>query len=93
MTSTQTADPDTTSSGFNTVDGMAGFLAAASIALSGVALAQSPALLASVAAILAFVAARMSPRIRQLGIAAMLASVIGFVGGMTLAVITENPLL
>ncbi|MBM3679282.1 MAG: hypothetical protein FJW96_15630 [Actinobacteria bacterium] len=75
------------------VDNMAGVLAAASIALSGLAFAVTPALLAPIAAIVAFVAGRMSSRNETLALAAVIISVIAFVVGMTLAVITENPLL
>lgn len=76
-----------------TVDNMAGFLAAGSLALSGLSLAVTPALLAPVAALLAFVSARMSGRNELLATVALAASVLAFVVGMTLAVITEHSLL
>lgn len=88
--------PDTISAGgdrFTMVDKMAGFLAAGSLALSGLSIAVTPALLAPIAAIIAFAAGRMSARNEKLATFAMLVSVIAFTVGMTLAVITENPLL
>lgn len=78
---------------YTAVDVVAGLLAACSLALSAVALADTPAILAPAAAVLAIVAARMSTRFERLAHAAMLASVIAFILGMTLAVITENALL
>ena len=79
--------------GRTTVDNMAGFLAACSLVLSGLSLAMSPALFVPVAAILAFVAARMSGRNGVLTAVALFASIVAFVVGMTLAVITEHSLL
>jgi hypothetical protein len=78
---------------FTPVDAFAGLLAASSIALSGIALAQPPALLAPCAALIALIAARMSTRYERLAYFAMAASAIGFVAGMTIAVITEHPLI
>jgi hypothetical protein len=77
----------------NAVDGIAGLLAAASLALSLLALARTPALLASIAAIIGLAASRMSPRVEKLAFAAVGASVLAFVVGMTIAVITEHSLL
>lgn len=78
---------------FTTVDGVAGLMAAASLALSVIALADTPARLAPVAAILAIVASHMSVRFERLAFAAAVGSAIAFIVGMTLAVITENALL
>jgi hypothetical protein len=78
---------------YTTVDVVGGLLAACSLALSGIALADTPAILAPAAALVAIIAARMSTRFERLAHAAMLASVISFILGMTLAVITENALL
>lgn len=78
---------------FTMVDKMAGFLAAGSLALSGLSLAVTPALLVPVAAILAFAAGRMSARNEKLATFAALVSFLAFVVGMTLAVITEHSLL
>jgi hypothetical protein len=77
----------------NMVDKMAGFLAVASVVLSGLALFRTPALFAPVAAIIAFAASRMSSRIEKLATFAALAAALAFAVGMTLAVITDNSLL
>jgi hypothetical protein len=74
------------------VDALAGFLAAASIGLSAVALAESPARLGPVAILLALLAARMSTRWERLSLAAMVAAMIGFTAGMAFAVLTGNPI-
>ena len=78
---------------YTAVDGVAGLMAAASIALSAIALVDRPARLAPVAIIVALVAARMSRRFQRLGLAAALIGGIGWVLGMTFAVITENPII
>lgn len=89
MTSTHPTSDD----GRTMVDHMAGFLAAGSLVLSGLAQFGSPALYAPIAAILAFAAARMSWRNRRLATVATVVSALAFVVGMTLAVITESSII
>jgi hypothetical protein len=84
---------DTPERGFSARDAVAGVLAAASIALSLVALADRPGRLVPIAAIVAIVAARMSARFERLAFAAVLIAIVAWVVGMTIAVLTENPLL
>ena len=82
-------------------DTIAGLLAVASIVLSGIAMGfglllqldQRPARVAPVAVILALVAARMSARYQSLALKAALFGAVAWVIGMTVAVITEGPLL
>ena len=82
-------------------DTIAGLLAVASIVLSGIAMGfglllqldQKPARVAPVAIILALVAARMSARHQSLALKAALFGAFAWIVGMTVAVITEGPLL
>ena len=82
-------------------DTVAGFLAVGSIVLSAIAvggglileLEARPARTSIVAAILALVAARLSAKYQKLALVALLVAVVAWVVGMTLAVITENPLI
>jgi hypothetical protein len=67
-------------------------LATASIFTSAVGLAYRPVRLIPFAILLAFVAARMSDRQERLGGLAIAAAVVCWTIGMTVAVITENPL-
>lgn len=78
---------------FTAVDAFAGIFAACSLALSALALAQPPARLVPVAALLAFVSGRMSTRFSSLALTAMFVAAAAWVLGLTIAVITENPLL
>ena len=80
--------PDRTSA----VDAVAGFIAAASIALSAVALAERPARLGPVAILLALLAARMSTRWEKLSLFAMAIAIVGFTAGMAFAVLTSTPI-
>jgi len=85
---------------FTLTDAIAGFMAAGSLALSFIAagfgliigVEARPGRLAPVAAVLALVAARMSPRFQRLAYYAVIAAMIGWTLGMTLAVITDNPI-
>ena len=52
-----------------------------------------PARTAPAAAVLALVASRMTIRYQRLAFAAIVISIVGWLVGMTVAVITENPLL
>ncbi len=74
------------------VDTIAGLLAAAACALAILAIVERPIRYAAVAVILSLVAARMSPRWQSLALAALGLAMVGWMLGMTLAVITENPL-
>jgi hypothetical protein len=73
-------------------DTIAGLLATVSIFSSFVGLAYRPVRLIPFAILLAFVAARMSERQKRLAGIAIAAAVICWTLGMTIAVITENPL-
>jgi hypothetical protein len=82
-------------------DTVAGLLAAASIVLSGIAMGfglllqlhAHPARLSPVAILIALVAARMSDRHQALAFRAALFGAFAFVIGMTVAVVTDGPLL
>jgi hypothetical protein len=75
-----------------TVDTIAGFLAAAACTLALLAIVRTPIRYAPVAIVLAIVAARMSPRWERLSLAAAALAMVGWLLGMTFAVITDNPL-
>ena len=85
----------------SSTDVVAGFLSVASIVLSLFAMGLGlilevdarPARTAFVAIILALVSARLSARYQSLALKAALFAMLAWVVGMTLAVITENPLL
>ena len=82
-------------------DTIAGLLAVASVVLSGIAmgfglllqLEAKPARLVPVAILLALVAARMSDRAQSLALKAALFGAFAWVVGMTVAVVTDGPLL
>jgi FtsH-binding integral membrane protein len=82
-------------------DTLAGLLAVASIVLSAIGMGfglllqldSRPARVAPVAILLALVAARMSARYQSLALKAALFAAFAWVVGMTVAVITEGPLL
>jgi hypothetical protein len=82
-------------------DTIAGLLAVASIVLSGIAMGfglllqldARPARIAPVAILLALVAARMSERFQSLALKAALFAAFAWVVGMTVAVVTDGPLL
>jgi hypothetical protein len=86
---------------FSSIDAVAGVLAVGSVVLSGIAMGLGlllevdarPARLAPVAVIAALVAARMSPRFESLALKAAVFAMVAWVVGMTLVVITENPLI
>ena len=85
----------------SSTDVVAGFLAVASIVLSLFAMGLGlilevdarPARTAFVAIILALVSARLSARYQSLALKAALFAMVAWVVGMTLAVLTENPLI
>jgi len=86
---------------FSSLDAVAGVLAVGSVVLSGIAMGLGllleldarPARLAPVAVIAALAAARMSPRFQSLALKAAVFAMVAWVAGMTLVVITENPLI
>lgn len=86
---------------FSITDAIAGLMAAGSILLSFIAsgfgliltIEPRPGRLAPVAAIVALVAGRMSVRYQRLALVAVFAAVIGFVLGMSLAVVTNHPII
>ena len=88
-------------SSFTQTDAVAGFLAAASVALSMLAmglgfvlgLEAHPTRTAPIAVILAIVAGRMSARFEPMARKAMFVAAVAWVVGMTVAVLTEAPLL
>jgi len=73
-------------------DTVAGLLATVSIFTSVLGLAYRPVRLIPVAILLAFIAARMSGRHPRLAGLAIAVAVICWTLGMTIAVVTENPL-
>jgi hypothetical protein len=82
-------------------DTVGGLLAVGSIVLSAIAMGfgllleldARPARTAFLAIILALVSARMSGRYQSLALKAVLFAMVAWVIGMTLAVLTENPLI
>jgi hypothetical protein len=86
---------------FTVTDAIAGLMAAGSILLSVIAAGfglilevdPRPGRLAPVAVLCALVAGRMSVRFQRLAFWAVIAAMIGWTLGMTLAVITENPII
>lgn len=75
-----------------TSDSVAGFLAALSLAVSGVAMVRQPGLLAPVAVVVAMAAARMTTTHRTLAAVAVGVAGLSFLVGMSVAVVTDNPL-
>jgi hypothetical protein len=73
-------------------EAVAGFLAAASIALSFVAMVEKPVRLAPFALVVAFIAVAIGGRHERLAAAAVVIGILGWIVGMTFAVATENPL-
>ena len=86
---------------FSAVDAIAGVLAVASIVLSAIAMGLGllleldarPVRIAPVAIVAALVSARMSTRFQGLALKAVVFSMIAWVVGMTLMIVTENPLI
>jgi hypothetical protein len=92
---------DTRGERSSSADTIGGLLAVASVVLSGIAMGfglllqldAHPARLAPVAMLLALVGARMSGRHQSLALKAALFAGVAWVIGMTVAVITDGPLL
>jgi uncharacterized membrane protein YoaK (UPF0700 family) len=76
----------------NSVEAVAGFLAAASLFASLVALAYHPVPLSVAACLMALVASGMSVRHRTLCLTAVVVSAVAFVCGMVIAVVTSHAL-
>lgn len=87
--------------GFSPVDAVAGLIAVASVVLSAFAMHAGfflsvdarPARTAPIAMALAIIAARMSERFERTARRAMLFAALAWVVGMTIAVVTDAPLL
>lgn len=80
------------SRGENARDTVAGLMATAAIFASVLGLVYRPARIIPFAVVLALVSARMSTRWSRLAGAAVIAGVVCWVLGMSIAVLTENPL-
>ena len=83
---------DPASHRWSSADTMAGFLATLSIFASAVGLVYRPARVVPFAVILALIAARMSARNARLAGWAVAVAIVCWTVGMTIAVVTENPL-
>lgn len=77
---------------WSTADTVAGFLATLSIFASAIGLIWRPVRLVPFALVLALIATRMSARNERIAWYAVVAAVICWTAGMTIAVVTENPL-
>jgi uncharacterized membrane protein YphA (DoxX/SURF4 family) len=92
---------ETTRGRFAARDAVAGLLAATSVVISGLAaglgfligVEARPGRLAPVAIAMAITAARMSSRFQRLALKATITASVAFVVGMTIAVITESPII
>lgn len=73
-------------------EAIAGILAALSLTASAIALAYRPVRVIPFAVIAALVAARIGGRHQRLATAAVMISAAAWLVGMTIAVLTENPL-
>ena len=73
-------------------EAVAGFIAAAALFASLLGVAYRPARIIPVAILLALVAARMTERYSKLAGLAVAVGAVCFLLGMTVAVLTENPL-
>lgn len=76
----------------NSVEAVAGFLAAASLFASLIALAYHPVPLSVAACLMALIASGMSVRHRTLCLAAVVVSAVCFVAGMVIAIATGHQL-
>ena len=88
MSAYETTDPHR----WSTADTVAGFLATLSIFASALGLVWRPVRIVPFAILIALVAARMSARNQRIALYAVVAGVICWTAGMTIAVVTENPL-
>jgi len=88
VSSYETNDPHR----WSTADTVAGFLATLSIFASALGLVWRPVRLIPFAIVIALMAARMSARNERIAFFAVIAGIVCWTAGMTIAVITENPL-
>lgn len=88
MSAYESSDPHR----WSTADTVAGFLATLSIFASALGLVWRPLRIVPFAILLALVAARMSARNERIAFYAVIAGVTCWTVGMTIAVLTENPL-
>ena len=88
MSAYESSDPHR----WSTADTVAGFLATLSILASAVGLAWRPVRLIPFAVVLALIAARMSARNERIAWYAVVAAVICWTAGMTIAILSESPL-
>jgi hypothetical protein len=86
------ARADASQDGWTATDVVAGFLAALSIFTSALGLVYRPARLLPFAILLALVVGRMSARNERLALLAVVAAVVCWTVGMTIAIVTENPI-
>jgi hypothetical protein len=77
---------------WNATDTVAGFLATISIFASVLALVYRPVRILPFSILLVLIAARMSSRYERLTVLALVTAVVCWTVGMTIAVVTENPL-
>jgi hypothetical protein len=77
---------------WSTADSIAGFLATLSFLASALGLIWRPVRVVPFAILLALIASRMSARNERIAFFAMLAAVVCWTVGMSIAVLTENPL-
>ena len=77
---------------WSTADTVAGFLATLSIFASALGLVWRPVRLVPFAILIALIAARMSARNERIALYAVIAAVVCWTLGMTIAVVTKNPL-
>jgi hypothetical protein len=73
-------------------DNVGGLLAAASIFVGALGVVQTPIRIIPVAVVLALVAVRMTDRFRTLAAWAVGLNIVWWLLGMTVAIVTENPL-
>lgn len=88
MSAYDTTDPHR----WSTADTLAGFLATLSMFASGLGLIWRPVRIVPFAVLVALIAARMSARNQKIALYAVLIGVVCWTVGMTIAVVTENPL-
>lgn len=88
MSSYESTDPHR----WSAADNVAGFLATLSIFASAIGLIWRPVRMIPFAIVIALIAARMSARNERIAWYAIVAAVICWTAGMTIAVVTKNPL-
>jgi hypothetical protein len=86
------ADHGAFDSRWTAADTVAGFLSTLSIFASGLALVYRPVRIVPFAVLLALIASRMSARNSRIAGYAVAVAVVCWTVGMTIAVVTENPL-